>query len=141
MDGFNFQGFSLIINPAIKRNNKASKDAKVQSKQDSAKKKANSAAAKSIEDKSPPKNELQTVHIASSEDWETVGGLLSPKSDAAGGNKSFRVENLAGCKRKSYGGYPIYVSNFPPGTAQVSGSRKQNTVKPAPIRDHPRCEE
>ena len=125
MDGFNFQGFSLIINPAIERNGKASKDGKKQSKQDSAKKKANSAPAKHIEDKSPPKNELQTVQIASSEDWETDGGLVSPKSDVAGKNKFFGMENLAGCISKMNGGYPIHVSNFPPGTAQVSGSQKQ----------------
>ena len=125
MDGFNFQGFSLIINPAIERNGKASKDGKKQSKQDSAKKKANSATAKRIEDKSPPKNELQTVQIASAEDWETDGGLLSPKSDVAGKNKFFGMENLAGCISKMNGGYPIHVSNFPRGTAQVSGSQKQ----------------
>lgn len=124
MDGFNFQGFSLIINPAIERNGKASKDAKKQSKK-KAKKRANSATAKSIEDKSPPKNELQTVQIASSEDWETDGGLLSPKSDVAGKNKFFGVESSAGCISKMNDGYPIHVSNFPPGTAQVSGSQKQ----------------
>lgn len=125
MDGFNFRGFSLIINPAVERNGKASKDAKGQSKQDLAKKKANSATAKHIKDKSPPKNELQTVQIASSEDWETDGGLVSPKSDVAGKNKFFSLENLAGCISKMNGGYPIHVSNFPPGTAQVSGLQKQ----------------
>ena len=137
MDGFNFQGFSLIINPAIERNGKASEDAKKQSKQYSAKKKAkkraNSATAKSIEDKSPPKNELQTVQIASSEDWETDGGLLSPKSDVAGKNKFFGVENSAGCISKMNDGYPIYVSNFPPGTAQVSGSQKQIQSNQLPL--------
>ena len=129
MDGYNLQGFSLIINPAFERISKNSKDVKEQSTVDSAKKKDSSVVAKSAVDNkevspgcsknnlSPPKCLKQTVVPA--ENWETDSSQLSPKLEAARNNEFSSQEKLPACSTKMNDGYPIHVSNFPLGTAQV----------------------
>lgn len=132
MNGYKLKGYSLIINPGIQRSSKVSKDAV-----EPAEKKENIATPKSaLENKdlstvnrikqTSPSTQTQTV--ASAENWEAEAGLLSPKA-GAGKDKFFgSQENLAVYVFQMDGGYPIHVSNFPPGTNQVRGSEVQINV-------------
>lgn len=133
MDGHNLQGFSLIVNPGIERTAKVGKDVKEEPKVDRTKKKDSTvftnravdnkelSPGNSMKTASPsPKYETQTVVPA--ENWETDGGLSPPKMATDKNNKFFGQEKLAACVHvnKMERCHSIHVSNFPPGTGQVS---------------------
>ena len=133
MNGYKLKGFSLLINPGIERSSKVSKDAV-----ETAKKKKNIQASEStLENKelttvnsiksTSPSTEAKT--IASAENWETDGGLLSPKADALKDKFFGSQENLAAHIFHMDGGYPIHVSNFPAGTSQVRGLETQVKIE------------
>ena len=132
MNGYKLKGYSLIINPGIERSSKASKDAV-----EPAEKKENIATSKSaLENKdlsnvnsikqTSPSTQTQTV--ASAENWETEGGLLSPKAGAVKDKFFGSQENLAPYIFQMDGGYPIHVSNFPAGTSQVRGLEASDLI-------------
>ena len=136
MNGYKLKGYNLIINPGIQ----VSKDAvePVERKENIATPKSalenkDLSTVNSIKQTSPS---TQTQTVASAENWEAEGGLLSPKA-GAGKDKFFgSQENLAAYVFQMDGGFPIHVSNFPPGTSQVRGSEFQINVVILTIPQH-----
>ena len=135
MDGYNLQGFSLIINPDNERPTKASKAGGEECKVEATKKKENNFlnetsnsvmenkevnSGKSMKNPSTSRK-VETKTVAAAENWESEGKLWSPKSESAN-NKFFGQDNLAENVFKMNCGYPIHVSNFPPGSSQVGRS-------------------
>ena len=112
MDGFNFKGNSLIVNPAVQESAKGGKKPMELAKK---KKENRTTLKKENVELASVKNETTALTLNKqtsipAENWEKEGGL----SKAAGSQdelESYVVESL--------GGYPIHVSNFPAGTGQV----------------------
>lgn len=111
MDGFNFKGNSLIVNPAVQESAKGGKKPMELAKK---KKENRTTLKKENVELASGKNETTALTLNKqtsipAENWEKEGGL----SKAAGSQdelESYVVESL--------GGYPIHVSNFPAGTGQ-----------------------